>query len=53
VRKLSHLREEIAQRQLFSISQFSQKLSFKKKKLKKLGMEECPRRSEKNFRDGF
>jgi hypothetical protein len=30
VHKLSHPREEIAQRQLFRISQFSQKLSFKK-----------------------
>jgi hypothetical protein len=39
VRKLSHPRGEIAQRQLFRISQFSQKLSFKKK-LKKLGMKD-------------
>jgi hypothetical protein len=31
VRKLSHPRGEIAQRQLFRISQFSQKLSLKKK----------------------
>jgi hypothetical protein len=31
VRKLSHPRGEIAQRQLFRISQFAQKLSVKKK----------------------
>jgi hypothetical protein len=39
VRKLSHPRGEIAQRKLFRISYFAQKLSVKKK-LRKLGMKD-------------